>query len=137
MNTTWSHNITVAISLSISGCALIPALPLDRKVEAKRGEKVQLWYGANYGKPCDTAGPPKIAVTSRPKLGTVTIEAARYIVPDGQRCEKQIYDGRIVWYQAGSEAGTDVFTYSIEFPHQGYNNIPSERFSGTMTVVVK
>ena len=90
----------------------------ERSATANSGETVRIWFGANYGRRCATAGPPVFNLISKPSLGEVTTELADYTVPSGQNCAGRTYTGLRIWYKAGSTAGTDIFKYTIEFPHE-------------------
>src|SRR5437867_2606889 len=51
-------------------------LPQDKKRKAKvnSGERVRIWFGANYGRRCATAVPPVFNLISKPSLGEVITE---------------------------------------------------------------
>ena len=124
--------------------AMFVQLPLAMTQEKERnatvdsGDTVRIWFGANYGRRCATAGPPAFNLISKPFLGEVTTELAEYTVPSGQNCAGRTYTGLRIWYKAGSTAGTDMFKYSIEFPHEPSNPIPSKGPQPiTVTVVVR
>ena len=118
---------TAAISL-----AMFVQLPLVMSQEKERsatvvsGETVRIWFGANYGRRCATAGPPVFNLISKPSLGEVTTELADYTVPSGQNCAGRTYTGLRILYKAESTAGTDTFKYTIEFPHEPSNPMPSK-----------
>ena len=130
-----------------TGCILIatfielpPALALDpeRHATVNSGERVRIWFGANYGRRCGTAGPPLFKLVSKPSLGEVTTELADYTVPNGENCAGRSYTGLRIWYQAGVTTGTDTFRYTLEFPHEASNPIPSKGPQPvTATIVVK
>ena len=113
-----------------SRCSSICRSPcLRKKKETRRsisGETVRIWFGANYGRRCATAGPPVFNLISKPSLGEVTTELADYTVPSGQNCAGRNYTGLRILYKAGSTAGTDTFKYTIEFPHEPSNPTPSK-----------
>ncbi|MET0502315.1 MAG: hypothetical protein ABW172_12400 [Candidatus Binatia bacterium] len=103
---------TAAISI-----AMFVQLPLAMSQEKERsatvvsGETVRIWFGANYGRRCATAGPPVFNLISKPSLGEVTTELADYTVPSGQNCAGRTYTGLRILYKAESTAGTDTFKY--------------------------
>ena len=84
-------------------------LPLAMSQEKERnatvvsGETARIWFGANYGRRCATAGPPVFNLISKPSLGEVTTELADYTVPSGQNCAGRSYTGLRILYKAGSE----------------------------------
>ena len=124
--------------------AMFVQLPLvmsqekERSTTADSGETVRIWFGANYGRRCATAGPPVFNLISKPSLGEVITELADYTVPSGQDCAGKTYSGLRIWYKAGSIAGTDTFKYTIEFPHEPSNPTPSKGPQPvTVTVVVR
>ena len=98
----------------------------QRSATVESGENVRIWFGANYGRRCATAGPPLFNLVSKPSLGQVTTELAGYTVPSGQSCAGRTYSGLRIWYKAGSITGTDTFKYTIEFPHEPSNPTPSK-----------
>jgi len=102
------------------------SLEKERSVTVHAGEKVSIWFGANYGQRCRTAGPPLFKLTSAPSLGAVGTEEARYVVPSGERCGGNSYEGLRIWYKAGLATGTDTFSYTLEFPHEPSNPTPSK-----------
>src|SRR5262249_50654505 len=64
----------------VTGCILLAtflqlphALSLDRERHAtvNAGERVRLWFGANYGRRCASAGPPLFHLLAKPSLGKV------------------------------------------------------------------
>ncbi len=118
---------TAAISL-----ATFVQLPLAMSQEKERsatvvsGETARIWFGANYGRRCATAGPPVFNLIAKPSLGEVTTELADYTVPSGRNCAGRTYTGLRILYKAGSTAGTDTFKYTIEFPHEPSNPTPSK-----------
>ena len=128
---------TAAIAL-----ATFVHLPLAMSQEKERnatvvsGETVRIWFGANYGRRCATAGPPVFNLISKPSLGEVTTELADYTVPSGQNCAGRSYTGLRILYKAGSTAGTDTFKYTIEFPHEPLNPTPSKGSQPIMVTVV-
>jgi hypothetical protein len=75
------------------------ALSLDQERHAtvNSGERVRLWFGANYGRRCATAGPPLFNLISKPSLGEVITELADYTVPNGEHCAGKSYTGLRIW----------------------------------------
>jgi hypothetical protein len=119
---------------------LPPALAQEKERSATvaAGETVRVWFGANYGRRCATAGPPIFNLISKPSLGEVQTELAEYTVPSGQNCAGRTYTGLRIWYKAGATAGTDTFKYTIEFPHEPSNPTPSKGPQPiTVTVVIQ
>jgi hypothetical protein len=108
---------------------LPPALSQEKERSATvdSGETVRIWFGANYGRRCATAGPPLFNLISKPSLGEVTTELAEYTVPSGQNCAGRTYTGLRIWYKGGSTAGTDTFKYTIEFPPRAVKSNAFER----------
>jgi hypothetical protein len=102
------------------------SLEMTRNVTVDAGERVRIWFGANYGQRCRTAGPPLFKLISAPTLGEVTTEEATYVVPAGQHCQGNSYTGLRIWYKAGLARGTDAFSYTLEFPHEPSNPKPSK-----------
>jgi hypothetical protein len=132
------------LMLAVILIAIFVQLPLAVSQEKERsttvalGETVRIWFGANYGRRCATAGPPVFNLISKPSLGEVTTELADYTVPSGQNCAGRSYTGLRIWYKAGRTAGTDTFKYTIEFPHEPSNPTPSKGPQPvTVTVVVQ
>jgi|GEM_PF-3020119 hypothetical protein len=117
---------------AVTSIAMLVQLPLALSQEKERsatvgsGETVRIWFGANYGRRCATAGPPIFNLISKPSLGEVSTELADYTVPTGQNCAGRTYTGLRIWYKAGSIVGTDTFKYTIEFPHEPSNPTPSK-----------
>ena len=110
----------------------------ERNATVVSGETVRIWFGANYGRRCSTAGTPVFNLISKPSLGEVTTELADYTVPSGQNCAGRTYTGLRILYKAGSTAGTDTFKYTIEFPHEPSNPTPSKGPQPiTVSVVVR
>jgi hypothetical protein len=110
----------------------------ERSAVVDAGETVRIWFGANYGRRCATAGPPVFNLISNPSLGEVTTELAEYTVPSGQNCAGRTYTGLRILYKAGLTDGTDTFKYTIEFPHEPSNPTPSKGPQPvTVTVVVR
>ena len=107
-------------------------LPLAMSQEKERnatvvsGETARIWFGANYGRRCATAGPPVFNLIAKPSLGEVTTELADYTVPSGRNCAGRTYTGLRILYKAGSTVGTDTLKYTIEFPHEPSNPTPSK-----------
>jgi len=129
---------------AVTSIAMLVQLPLALSQEKERsatvgsGETVRIWFGANYGRRCATAGPPIFNLISKPSLGEVSTELADYIVPTGQNCAGRTYTGLRIWYKAGSIVGTDTFKYTIEFPHEPSNPTPSKGPQAiSVTVVVQ
>jgi hypothetical protein len=98
----------------------------ERSATVQAGESVRIWFGANYGPRCGTAGPPLFKLISVPALGEVRTEEAAYVVPRGEPCAGRSYTGLGIWYKAGSATGTDAFSYTVEFPHEARNPTPSK-----------
>ena len=116
------------------------ALSLDqeRNATVNSGERVRIWFGANYGRRCATAGPPVFNLISKPSLGEVITELADYTVPSGENCAGKSYTGLRIWYKAGAITGTDTFKYTVEFPHEPSNPTPSKGPQPvTVTIVVR
>jgi len=117
---------------AVTSIAMLVQLTLALSQEKERsatvgsGETVRIWFGANYGRRCATAGPPIFNLISKPSLGEVSTELADYTVPTGQNCAGRTYTGLRIWYKAGSIVGTDTFKYTIEFPHEPSNPTPSK-----------
>ena len=117
---------------AVTSIAMLVQLPLALSQEKERsatvgsGETARIWFGANYGRRCATAGPPIFNLISKPSLGEVSTELADYTVPTGQNCAGRTYTGLRIWYKAGSIVGTDTFKYTIEFPHEPSNPTPSK-----------
>ena len=107
--------LLAAVAISV---AMFVQLPLamsqekERSASVNSGETVRIWFGANYGRRCATAGPPVFNLISKPSLGEVTTESADYTVPSGQNCAGRTYTGLRIWYKAGSTAGTDMLRCS-------------------------
>ena len=120
------------ILAAVTSIAMLVQLALALSQEKERsatvgsGETVRIWFGANYGRRCATAGPPIFNLISKPSLGEVSTELADYTVPTGQNCAGRTYTGLRIWYKAGSIVGTDTFKYTIEFPHEPSNPTPSK-----------
>ena len=118
---------TVAISIGMFvQFPLAIAQEKERSATVSSGERVRIWFGANYGRRCATAGAPIFNLISKPSLGEVSTELADYTVPTGQNCAGRTYTGLRIWYKAGSTIGTDTFKYTIEFPHEPSNPTPSK-----------
>jgi hypothetical protein len=96
----------------------------ERTATVDTGQTARIWFGANYGRRCATAGPPLFVLISKPSLGEVTTELADYTVPSGQNCAGRTYTGLRILYKAGSTLGTNTFKYTIEFPHEVSNPTP-------------
>jgi len=129
---------------AVTSIAMLVQLPLALSQEKERsatvgsGETVRIWFGANYGRRCATAGPPIFNLISKPSLGEVSTEWEDYTVPTGQNCAGRTYTGLRIWYKAGSIVGTDTFKYTIEFPHEPSNPTPSKGPQAiSVTVVVQ
>jgi len=124
----WAPGLRTMVVLASMTCGIPLALSLEkeRSVTVKAGERARIWFGANYGRRCATAGPPLFKLTSPPTRGEVSTDEATYIVPSGERCAGNSYTGLRVWYKAGSATGTDTFSYTIEFPHEPSNPQPSK-----------
>jgi hypothetical protein len=132
--------LLAAATISIAMCVQLPlamSQEKERSAAVDSGETARIWFGANYGRRCATAGPPVFTLTSKPSLGEVTTELADYTVPSGESCAGRTTGLRIL-YKAGSTAGTDSFKYTIEFPHEPSNPTPSKGPQAvTVTVVVR
>jgi hypothetical protein len=128
----------IVLASTIVGIPSALSLEKERNVTVNAGEKVRIWFGANYGRRCATAGPPIFKLISAPTLGEVTIEEAAYVVPSGESCGGKSYTGLRVWYTARSATGTDTFSYTLEFPHELSNPRPSKGPQPvTATVTIK
>jgi hypothetical protein len=125
----------------IAAFAVIPrgqAIEPSRHATVTAGEKRLLWLGANYGPNCGSAGLPIFKLISAPALGEVTTERTPILVPSGKSCEGHTYTGLAIWYKARSQAGIDVFTYTLDFPHESGNPSPAKGpQTVTETVTVK
>jgi hypothetical protein len=118
---------TIAISFAIFvQCPIVTAQEKERRVIVGSGETATVWFGANYGRRCATAGPPIFNLISKPSLGEVATELADYTVPSGQNCAGRAYTGLKISYKAGSTVGNNTFQYTIEFPHEPSNPTPSK-----------
>jgi hypothetical protein len=126
---------TTALRLLVTGailfaifvqCPIASAQEKERHVIVGSGGTVTVWFGANYGRRCGTAGPPLFNLISQPSLGVVATELADYSVPSGQNCAGRTYTGLRISYKAGSTVGNDTFKYTIEFPHEPSNPTPSK-----------
>src|SRR4051812_29260457 len=106
----------VALASTMLGIPFALSLETEKNVTVNVGERVRIWFGANYGRRCATAGPPIFKLISTPALGEVSTEEAAYVVPTGENCEGKTYTGLRVWYKARLATGTDTFSYTIEFP---------------------
>ncbi len=99
--------LLAAVAISV---AMFVQLPLaisqekERSATVDSGETVRIWFGANYGRRCATAGPPVFNLISKPSLGEVTTELADYTVASGENCAGRTYTGLRIWYKAGSTA---------------------------------
>jgi hypothetical protein len=119
--------LATAVSLAIFvRFPLVLAQEKERSVTVGPAETVRIWFGANYGRRCATAGPPIFSLISKPFLGEVATELADYTVPSGQNCAGRTYTGLRISYKAGSTVGNDTFKYTIEFPHEPSNPTPSK-----------
>jgi hypothetical protein len=116
----------VALAGMTSGMPLALSLEKERSATVRPGERVRIWFGANYGQRCRTAGPPVFKLVSAPRLGEVLTDEAPYVVPGGEHCAGSSYTGLRIWYKAGPAAGTDTFSYTLEFPHEPSNPRPSK-----------
>jgi hypothetical protein len=130
-----------AAAVSIAMCLQSPlasAQEKERGATVDAGQTARLWFGANYGRRCATAGPPVFELISKPSLGEVTTELADYTVPSGQNCAGRTYTGLRILYKAGSTVGINTFKYTIEFPHEPSNPTPSKGPQPvTVTVVIR
>src|SRR3954470_2726722 len=102
-------------------CGMALSLEKEKSATVRPGERVQIWFGANYGRRCRTAGPPLFKLVAAPALGEVGTEQAAYVVPRGEHCGGNSYTGLRIWYKAGSGTGADTFSYTLEFPHEPSN----------------
>jgi len=128
----------VALASTMFGIQFALSLEQEKNVTVNAGERVRIWFGANYGRRCATAGPPIFKLISTPALGEVSTEEAVYVVPTGERCEGKSYTGLRVWYKARLATGTDTFSYTLEFPHEPSNPRPSKGPQPvTATVTIK
>ena len=132
------------LATAVTSIAMLVFLPLGFSQEKERtatvdsGESVRIWFGANYGRLCATAGPPVFKLIAKPSLGEVTTELTDYTVPSGQNCAGRNYTGLRIWYKAGTTLGTDSFKYTIEFPHEPSNPTPPKGPQPvTVTVMVQ
>ena len=123
-----STKLGMAIALAgvMLGIQFAFALDTERSATVHVGERVGIWFGANYRQRCRTAGPPLFKLIAAPALGEVGTEEAPYVVPSGQRCAGNSYTGLRIWYKAGLTTGTDTFSYTLEFPHELSNPTPSK-----------
>src|SRR4051795_11133214 len=83
-------------AISIAMCVHLPlafSQEKERSATVNPGERVHIWFGANYGRRCATAGPPVFDLISKPSLGEVITELAEYTVPTGQNCAGRSYSG--------------------------------------------
>jgi len=136
----WRFVLALGSMLIATFLQLPHALSLDRERNAtvQAGESVRIWFGANYGRRCASAGPPLFHLISKPSLGEVITELANYTVPNGEHCAGQSYTGLGIWYKAGARAGTDTVSYTLEFPHEPSNPTPSKGPQPvTVTIVVR
>jgi len=128
----------VALAITMSGLPVALSLEKERSATVNAGERVRIWFGANYGRRCATAGPPIFKLTSKPALGEVSTDENTFVVPAGENCAGRSYTGLRVWYKAGPATGTDTFSYTIEFPHEASNPTPSKGPQPvTATVTIK
>src|SRR5262245_29156261 len=90
---TWRLVFATGSILMATFIQLPHALSLDaeRHATVNSGERVRIWFGANYGRRCATAGPPLFNLIAKPSLGEVTTELADYTVPNGQNCSGKSY----------------------------------------------
>lgn len=126
MNVERQLRTAIALAGMTFGIPFALALDKERTATVRVGERVGIWFGANYGQRCRTAGPPLFKLISAPSLGEVGTEEARYVVPSREHCGGNAYTGLRIWYKAGSMTGTDTFSYTIEFPHEVSNPRPSK-----------
>src|SRR5881296_2638024 len=122
------------LALPAISIAMFVQLPLAMSQEKERsatvnsGERVRIWFGANYGRRCATANPPVFNLISKPSLGEVITELADYTVPSGENCAGKSYIGLRIWYKAGAIAGIDIFRYIVEFLYEFSNSTFSKGF---------
>jgi hypothetical protein len=127
----------VVFASTIFGISSALSLDRERNLTVAAGKNVRIWFGANYGQRCGTAGPPLFKMISAPTLGEVSTDEANYVVPTGQPCQGNSYTGLGIWYKAGLTKGTDIFSYTLEFPHEASNPRPSrgpELVTTTITI---
>src|ERR1051325_10185890 len=121
------HLLATAVSLAIFvPFSLVLAQEKERSVTVGPAETVRIWFGANYGRRCATAGPPIFSLISKPFLGEVATELADYTAPRGQTGAGRAYTGLRISYKAGSRVGSNTFKYPIEFPQEPSNPTPSK-----------
>jgi len=118
--------MVIALAGTLPGIPFALSLDKERGATVSAGESVRIWFGANYGRRCGTAGPPLFKLISAPTLGEVSTEEAAYAVPGGERCGGNSYAGLRIWYKAGLARGIDTFSYTLEFPHEPSNPTPSK-----------
>ena len=131
--------LLAAVAISVATFVQLPlalSQEKERSAAVDSGETVRIWFGANYGRRCATAGPPVFNLISKPSLGEVTTELADYTVASGENWAGRTYTGLRIWYKAGSTRGTDTFKYTIEFPHEPSNPTPSKGPQPVMVTVV-
>ena len=93
-------------ALAAISIAMFVLLPLAMSQEKERsatvdsGETVRIWFGANYGRRCATAGPPVFHLIAKPFLGEVITELSDYTVPSGQNCAGRTYTGAADFVQS-------------------------------------
>src|SRR5262245_13057708 len=116
----------IVLASMMFGIPLALSLERERNLTVNAGERMRIWFGANYGRRCGTAGPPLFKLISAPTLGEVSTDEATYVVPTGENCQGRSYLGLRIWYKAGSATGTDTFSYTLEFPHEASNPTPSK-----------
>ena len=130
-------SLAIAITTILCASAAL-AERTDRSDTVAIGQLKRILFRGNYGEACRSAGPPIFRLISRPLLGEVTTEITDYKVPSGERCENTMQPGLAVWYKAGPKAGTDIFKYTIEYPHEANNRAPSKGPQPvTQTITVK
>ena len=127
-----NEQVNAALRATLAFAAIALATPLalclekERRATVNAGEKTRIWFGANYGPRCRSAGPPLFKLVSAPRLGEVSTDEATYVVPNGEHCAGNSYTGIRIWYKAGPVMGTDKFSYTLEFPHEPSNPKPSK-----------
>lgn len=132
------HLQTIVALGALLGMPTALSVEKERNVNVMAGEKIRIWFGANFGRRCGTAGPPIFELISKPGLGEVSTDEAPFVVPSGENCGGRTYTGLRVWYKAGSATGKDRFSYTLEFPHEASNPRPSKGPQPvTMTVTIK
>ena len=108
--------LTTAAAISFIILAQLPpamAQEKDRSATVDSDETVRIWFGANYGRWCASAGPPVFNLTAQPFLGEVRTELADFTVPSGQNCAGRTYTGLRIWYR---QSGPTRLSTPSSFP---------------------